>query len=120
MIEFNNDIPVYTQIIDFLKEKIVNGDLGLGEKMLSVRELGKELQVNPNTVQKAYKTLECSNIIDTRRGMGSFITEDESVIKKLREDLAKEIVTQFATKMKNMGFNKNEMIENINLFIEGE
>ncbi|WBW94887.1 GntR family transcriptional regulator [Oceanirhabdus sp. W0125-5] len=120
MIEFDNNIPVYIQILNFLKEKIVKRDLKEGDKMPSVRELAKELKVNPNTVQRAYKDLESSNIIFTKRGMGSFVTEDKLKINDLREDLAKEIILEFSTRMKNMGFNKEEMIEVINSFVEGD
>lgn len=120
MIEFNNDIPVYIQILTFLKERIIKKDLKVGDKMPSVRELAKELKVNPNTVQRAYRELENEGIIYSKRGMGSYVTDDENKIINLRKDIAKEIVESFSTRMRNMGFNKKEMLEIIESMVEGD
>lgn len=120
MIEFNNNTPVYIQILTFLKERIIKKDLKVGDKMPSVRELAKELKVNPNTVQRAYRELENEEIIYSKRGMGSYVTDDENKIDHLRKDVAKEIVTNFSNRMRNMGFNKEEMLEIIMSTVEGD
>lgn len=120
MIEFDNNVPVYIQILTFLKEKIIKKDLKEGDKMPSVRELAKELKVNPNTVQRAYRELENDKIIITKRGMGSYVTEDVNKIGKMREDIAKEIIVEFSSRMKNIGFNKKQMLEVIDSMVEGD
>lgn len=88
--------------------------------MPSVRQLAKELKVNPNTVQRAYKELESDKIIITKRGMGSYVTDDITNIKKMRENIAKEIITEFSLRMKNIGYSKKEMLDIIDSFVEGD
>jgi DNA-binding transcriptional regulator YhcF (GntR family) len=120
LIEFNNNIPVYLQILIYLKEKIIKKELKEGDKMPSVRELARDLKVNPNTVQRAYKDLETEKIIITKRGMGSYVTDDISQIEKMRENIAKEIINEFSLRMKNMGYSKKEMLGIIDSFVEGD
>lgn len=88
--------------------------------MPSVRELARDLKVNPNTVQRAYKDLETEKIIITKRGMGSYVTDDISQIEKMRENIAKEIINEFSLRMKNMGYSKKEMLGIIDSFVEGD
>lgn len=71
---------IYEQIIDNFKELIVTGKLAPGEKLPSVRELSKEITVNPNTIQKAYRELENQGYIYTLLGVGAFV-QDKSEIK---------------------------------------
>jgi DNA-binding transcriptional regulator YhcF (GntR family) len=118
--EFDNNVPVYIQILYYLKDRIIKKDLKEGNKMPSVRELAKELKVNPNTVQRAYKELESEEIIVSKRGMGSYVTEDKNKIIDLRNDIAKETVINFSSRMRNMGFTKQEIIEIINSMVEDD
>lgn len=109
--KFDDKLPIYTQIVDYLKRKIINGKLKEGEKLPSVREIAKSLKVNPNTVQRSYQILEYEDIIFTQRGRGSFVTEDKEKIEELKLTMANEIVNNFINDMKNLGFERNEVIE---------
>ena len=71
--------------MDYIKEQMINKSLQLGAKMPSVKEFSAELGVNPVTVQRAYKELEDENILVSQRGIGSFITQEGSVIGLLGE-----------------------------------
>ena len=71
---------IYEQIIDNFKELIVTGELKSGDKIPSVRELSKEITVNPNTIQKAYRELENQGYIYTLLGVGAFV-QDKSEIR---------------------------------------
>ena len=71
---------IYEQIMDNLKEMIMTGQLPFESKLPSVRELSKQISVNPNTVQKAYRELERQGYIYTQSGMGTFVA-DRSGIK---------------------------------------
>lgn len=71
--EFDSNKPIYLQISDSLCERILSGDLKPEDRILSVRELGAEIGVNPNTVARSYEKLTDAGIIYTRRGLGYFV-----------------------------------------------
>ena len=74
--EYNSSLPIYLQVADSIKRDIVTGKLSPGAKLPSVRDLAVEYTINPNTVSRVYKELEMEGICFTRRGMGTFVTED--------------------------------------------
>ena len=113
--KFDNNLPIYTQIVDYLKGKIVSGEIKEGEKLPSVRDIAKTLKVNPNTVQRSYQVLELEDIVASQRGRGSFVTEDEDKIKDLKRSMANKIVSKFIRDMEDLGFNRNEIINIIKM-----
>lgn len=109
--DFKSNLPIYIQIINLIKRNIVSGEIKGGEKLSSVRELSTELKVNPNTIQRAYQELEREDLVFTQRGMGTFVTEDEDIIRKLKRDMASSIVSSFINDMKSIGYKKDKIIE---------
>lgn len=77
--------PFYEQVVLGIKEDILQGILQPGDKLLSVREMANFLMVNPNTVSKAYKTLEVDGAIVTVRGKGTFVNELEKEFRNEKE-----------------------------------
>jgi GntR family transcriptional regulator len=71
-IDLKSRKPIYEQVTDKLKERILTGLVAAGERLPSVRELSKALTVNPNTVQKAFRELEREGYIYTVAGLGAF------------------------------------------------
>lgn len=71
--EFDSNKPIYLQISDNLCERILSGELKPDDRILSVRELGAEIGVNPNTVARSYEKLTDAGIIYTKRGLGYFV-----------------------------------------------
>ncbi len=118
--EFKDNLPIYIQIMNLIKSSIVSGEISGGDKLPSVRELSKELKVNPNTIQRSYQELERENIVFTQRGMGTFVTEDQQMIKDLRNTMAKDMVHNFLMNMKKLGFDSNEIIDIVSEWIEKE
>ncbi|SHH57645.1 GntR family transcriptional regulator [Clostridium grantii] len=110
-IVFNDKEPIYTQIINYIKKSIVSGELQGGEKLVSVRELSQNFKVNPNTIQRAYTELEREELAFTKRGMGKYVTEDKEIIKKLKKNMAKNILNNFIIEMKELGFESKDIIE---------
>ncbi len=108
--EFNNNIPIYLQIIDSIKQDIVVGKLKTGQKMPSVRELAGILKVNPNTIQRVYQELYREKITYTKRGMGTYVTEKEKTISSLKEEISKKIILDFVEGMNKLGFSNKELI----------
>ncbi|MDU5021188.1 MAG: GntR family transcriptional regulator [Clostridiales bacterium] len=81
----NDKEPVYIQIIRYIKQQIVRGDLQPGDSIPSRREMAVNIKVNPNTVQKSYKEMEDMGIITTQRNYQSNITTDENLIKIIND-----------------------------------
>lgn len=109
--EFNNKEPIYLQIIELVKKNIASGDLISGEKLPSVREMSKELGVNPNTLQRAYGELERLGITYTKRGMGSFINEVDNSVNNLKLDMGMDLAKKFIKDMESIGIDKEEAIK---------
>ena len=108
---FDNDRPIYLQLVEYLKLYIVSGKIEPGERLLSVREMALQIQVNPNTVQKALAELENEGLIYTERTNGKFVTNNKNLIKKIKNELALEKVNRYLEDMKNLGISKKEAIE---------
>jgi DNA-binding transcriptional regulator YhcF (GntR family) len=110
---FDDKLPIYLQIINYLKSELISGNLKPGDKLPSVRDLSSSLKVNPNTIARVYQELEREGITFTQRGTGTFIREDSKMIVEIRKDMAKEMIDTFLEGMKNMGFVKEEVIRAI-------
>ncbi|WP_312701933.1 GntR family transcriptional regulator [Sedimentibacter sp.] len=120
--EFNNNIPIYMQVIEKIKQEIVTGKLKSGEKMPSSRDYGNELGINFNTVARVYKEMEMEELLFTKRGLGTFVTESEERVGKLRYEMAKKQIESFIFSMKQIGYTKKDMIKFIEAenYLEGE
>ena len=105
--------PIYVQLGDFIKKRIMRGELRPGDKLPSVRELALEHKVNPNTVQRTYRELEREGVVEMRRGQGTFVVADEDITGRLRETLKRQHVTAFVRDMREMGFSLREMQESV-------
>ena len=108
---FNENLPIYMQIMNLIKRRIVSGNLKEGEKLPSVRELSIDLKVNPNTIQRSYQELERENLVFTQRGTGTFVTEDKAVIKELKQTMASNRVKSFILDMKSLGIDSKEIVD---------
>ncbi|MCI9585344.1 MAG: GntR family transcriptional regulator [Bacilli bacterium] len=108
---FNNNIPIYVQLIEQLKTYIISGQIKPGEKLPSVRDLALKTKVNPNTMQKALVELEEIDLIYTERTNGKYVTENENTIKKLKQEYAKNISAQYFKSMEKIGYSKKDTIK---------
>lgn len=107
---FQADRPIYSQLMDQIKRRIIIGEYPPGEKMPSVRELAMEASVNPNTMQRAFAQLEQEGLLHTQRTSGRFVTEDRDRIMSIKEDLAKGLVADFLRSMKELGYSDSQTI----------
>ena len=107
---FDNDRPIYIQLVEQLKECIVSGKFKAGEKLPSVRELAMQIKVNPNTVQKALAEIENQKLIYTERTNGKFVTENEELIENVKKELANQKVQKYFQDMNKLGINKQDAI----------
>lgn len=109
--QFQTNIPIYLQLVNNFKHRIVSGDLKAGSKLESVRELAINFEVNPNTMQRALAELERDGLVYADRTVGRFITENKELIIKMRESVAQEIIGEFMQQMKSLGFSGQEAME---------
>ena len=114
---FNKNIPIYLQIIDMIKKQLVSNALESGNRLPSVRELSKQLEVNPNTVQRAYTEMEREGLVYTQRGQGTFIVDEPETISKLKEEITARKIASFIKEMEEIGFSHNELLERISNYL---
>ena len=107
---FNNDTPIYSQLVDKIKLSIVSGQLPPGEKLSTVRDLASEAKVNPNTMQRAFQELEREGLVFSQRGNGRFVTEDMEVIMEAKRAMAQEYIRSFIENMERLGYKGEEII----------
>ncbi|QAS52582.1 GntR family transcriptional regulator [Halobacillus litoralis] len=93
-LDIRSRMPIYEQLVEKLKQLIINDVLKEDEKLPSVRELAQQLTINPNTIQKAYRELESLGYIYSLKGKGSFVhpsskVDNQEELKKVREELKK-------------------------------
>ena len=116
--DLKSDRPIYTQILEEMKKRIISGYYQPGDKLLAVRELAQEAKVNPNTMQKAMTELEREKLVFTVRTTGRYITEDTELITKTKKEFAASHVENYYMQMKALGFDKSEMIEMLSSYEE--
>lgn len=105
---FDNERPIYLQLVEKLKIAIVSGELEQGQRIPSVRELATTARVNPNTMQKALVELENQGLVYTQRTNGKYVTKNQELIHQIKEELAKEKVQKYLDDMKNIGITYEE------------
>ena len=98
--QFDASRPIYAQLVERLKAKILAGTYPPGGHLDSVRDLAAAAGVNPNTMQRALAQLET-----TERTAGRFVTEDTALIEQLRADTAQTLAADFLEKMRGIGYS---------------
>lgn len=98
--------PLYEQVLQQIRHAVARGDVLLGTKLPSVRDLAQQLKINPNTVMRAYQELDRDHLTETRRGQGTFITSDLNTVSQVKKDLAFEAVQTFVSTMKQLGIDR--------------
>ncbi len=108
---FENDRPIYVQLVETLKLFIVTKKFKPGQRLLSVRDLAFEAKVNPNTMQRALAELESMGLIYTERTNGKFVTKDTKLLNHYKKEMALEKVNTYFTAMGKLGFTKTEALK---------
>lgn len=90
-INYKDPRPIYEQIRDALRQLILSGAIGPGEKLPSVRELAASLAINPNTIQRSYRELEHLGLIYTQPGKGAFAARDNTAAQRRKEELLEQL-----------------------------
>lgn len=113
---FSSNSPIYIQIMDEIKKRIVSGIMKPGERIAPVRELATHFGVNPNTMQRALAELERQGLVFAERTSGRFLTEDKNLIGSLRDELAQQKLKEFIWQMTALGFTASQLGEMVNSY----
>lgn len=108
---FRDDAPIYLQLTEQLRMKIVSGEYPPGYRLPGVRELAVEAGVNPNTVQRAMGELERMSLVYSQRTSGRSVTEDISILTAARREIAEKRVDEFLKTMKELGYSFEETMK---------
>lgn len=105
---FDMSRPIYAQIVERLKAKILAGIYPPGGHLDSVRDMAAAAGVNPNTMQRALAELERTGLVYTQRTAGRFVTEDAAVIDSAKQELAHQQIGAFLHRMERMGYDREQ------------
>jgi GntR family transcriptional regulator len=114
-IDTTHPTPLYHQLERAIRFSIATGKLAMGEQLPTVRQLAVELRINANTVAKVYAELERSGIVETRRGVGTFVRARhfEAAQEKDRERELNDLEDHFLARAAHLGFSAREAVDHL-------
>lgn len=112
-LDYRDARPIYAQIIDGIREQITAGILAPGEKLPSVRELAATLAINPNTIQRSYRSLELEGWIATVPGKGCFVCSNQKTQYREQERLLRQF-DDIAGQLLSMGMTLKQLTDHLN------
>ena len=111
-LDLHTGVPVYRQLIDQVRAGIASGSLTAGDQLPTVRQLAVDLEINPNTVMRAYRELELGGLLETHQGTGTFISDKKPEKKTAeRERQLNQMAGEFAARAGAAGFTLEELID---------
>ena len=103
-------LPIYRQLVQQIRQAIARGDVKPDEQLPSVRQLSRDLVINPNTVARAYTELEHEGLLNNRPGRGVFVARPrDDLTKDARRRRLVESLDRFLTEAVNLGFSEEEV-----------
>jgi GntR family transcriptional regulator len=110
-IDPTNRLPIYRQLTKQIREAVARGKLRAEERLPSVRDLSRELVVNPNTVARVYTELERDGVLNTRPGLGVFVARPRAELtRKVRKERLFQLADEFLTEAVHLGFSREEVV----------
>ena len=117
--KFENDRPIYLQIVEQVKNFIISGEYAAGQRLPSVRDIAAEAKVNPNTVQRALAELENCGLVYANRTSGRYITDDAKLIEKMKSEYADKLVKNVCESLAKIGFNSKQVSDMVTKHMKG-
>lgn len=106
---FDDRIPIYLQLVAMMEQEIASGNYPPKSKLPSRRDLAEKYQVNPNTVQRAFKEMEERGLIDTKGNQGSFVTEDPDKTYELKIHLLERATASYLDQVEAIGIDQADL-----------
>lgn len=119
---FNDNKPIYLQITDKIMDSVVTGQYAVDQRLPSVRDYAADVEVNPNTVMRAYEWLQRNELIYNKRGIGYFLNSGakKKIIKMRRELFFKEEADYFFRRIASFGITPEELLDLYRQYLNGE
>jgi GntR family transcriptional regulator len=117
---FDNNQPIFLQIMQRIYAQILRGKYQPGDKLPSVIDAAMHFKVNHNTIVRVYNEMTRQGIAVTRRGEGTFVTEDRQVIEQLHHTMREALLNNFYTEMRRLGYSSDEILSAITHFVQSE
>ncbi len=111
--QFDPMKPIWAQVAAALQTDMVTGRLAPGAKMPSGRDLAVRFTINPNTAARVYQELVSQGLCETRRGLGTYVTEDTTRLAELRDRLAREAAARFLAELGSLGLTRADAVSMI-------
>ncbi len=115
-IKFQSGIPIYEQVVYAVKKAIVTEQLKTGDQFPSVREMSKELKINPNTAQKVVAHLVREKILEIKPGIGSIVSELSVATKAQRDKILNNEVEKLVVESRRLSIKKDEVMDAIDRY----
>ena len=113
ILDYRDSRPIYEQVVEKFKLLILKGVLAQDEKMPSVRNLAMELSINPNTIQRAYATLESQGYIYTVKGKGNFVSDKATLMKDYQKEISSQL-SEVCKQAASAGMGRDEFMTLVN------
>jgi len=109
-LEYQSGEPIYRQIVEQIKYKVASGQLKAMDRLPSIRDVARQLKVNPRTVVKAYEELEGGGLVVMRQGQGVFITPTQAAPAKTRQKVIEEMARRMLAEASRIGADHKEVL----------
>ena len=114
-LNYQSGEAIYRQIVEQIKYKVASGELSPGQRLPSIRELAKQLKINPRTVVKSYEELRAAGLAVMRQGQGVFITENQAQASaKTRQKAIADLTRRLFAEAMRIGADKEEILRIVN------
>lgn len=99
---------------------MIRGELKNGDRIPSQREYAEMARVNPNTVQRAYREMEAMHMVETLRGQGTFVSADQEMLARMKEEMAQSILNYFISEMNALGYQPSDLIRMLEEYMQAK
>ena len=111
-LDAHSGVPVYRQLIDQVQAAVASGALTTGDQLPTVRQVAVDLEINPNTVMRAYREMEIRGLLDTQQGTGTFIADRKvEYSKDERERQLAQLTGEFVSRAGAAGFTLKQLMK---------
>ncbi len=114
---FDENQPIYLQIVQRISAQILRGEFKSGDKLPAVIDAAMQFKVNHNTIHRAYLELIRQGVAVTRRGEGTFVTTDQSILDQLQKQMRQTVLEDFIHQMRRLGFSNADIIETLQAYL---
>jgi GntR family transcriptional regulator len=115
VLDMRSAAPIYVQIVEQVRQRVVNGELRPGDQLPTVRQLATDLRVNFNTVARAYRLLDEAGLISTQQGRGTYIWEGptEERLQQLKKKSLEELARNYLDEAVRLGYSLEDALEEL-------